>query len=511
MFCCNTLHLLCLVRRYRADKEIIENVERLSDDFSAINSSFMSKASVCLVVQPDLFDYENMAYGLRTFFLQTETTPLLEKLLRCHQLEEQKEDGDTTTTTTWIQKVNGSVAKGEVDSASSSDDLGPYYYCDETNRTYYFFAKMALLGAKNDAEMAANKIGSMTDAYRRAMSFVFGNTSVDYLGTVEHLSCVEALANASSFWLPRIEEFASDMADRYLNTSRWGVKVDAADEIDGFTDLTMNPAVTLLETPRLTSSKPGPQFNSCRWYLKKDWREILSDPAFVQFQSYAESALRDAHDFQGKRQSLSVQASSLLEELADTEDYLLGPLLRYLNASSGLTKLELQEFFASSQVNLKEEARKLSTQRYVNEWQQFLSKISEVSENAKMAFQCAFNFSIPAMNSSLINSLRVIKYARRVLNVTGKLQKAVTYVKADPAVAVPTVVKELYVGFERMMQEVQDDISQRFRGLELSTQSLRDDLNLYAKEIEMNEQFLRYSFRSLKFRREKKQSKQTKL
>lgn len=475
---------------------MIENVERLSDDISAINSSFMSKAAACLVIQPDLVDYVNMAYGLRTYFLQTETTPLQEKLLRCLQLEENGKDGGDTATR-MIRKANGTVVggggEGVVPASSSVDDLGPFYDCDETNRTYYFFAKMSLIGAKNDAELAAKKIADMADTYRKTMGFVFGNTSVDYLRSVEHRNCVDALANASSFWLPRIDEFAADMAVRYLNASRWGPKIDAADAIDDFTDLTMNPAVTLLEAPKLTSSKPGPQFDPCRWYLRKDWTEILSDPSYILFQSYAENALRDAHDFHGQRQSLSVQAASLLEELADAEDFLLRPLLRYLDAASGLTKLELQAFIASSAVNLKEEARKLSTQRYVSEWQQFLSKISEVSENAKIAFQCAFNFSVPAMNASLVNSLRVIRYARRLLNVTGELQKAVTFVKADPAVAVPTVVKQLYVGFERMMQEVLDDISQKFRSLELSTASLRDDLNLYAKEIEVNEQFLRYS------------------
>lgn len=454
----------------------------LSRDFSAINASFVSKAEACLVAQPDVEDFADMLYRLSTDFFQQDPatgdpSPLRQKLEECFQLENWPL-GPTNGDSACVRPIN--VGPQPKTSASLDD----YYECDETNYTYLHVQRNNLVRATDDAGQAILKLEDMVDLYEKTMNFIFGNTSVSYLDRAEHKRCVKSLQNASSVWIPRLEDFVQNQSAIYINTSCWDIKLSVLDEIERFLSLAMGPE-SLVVAPGC--STPGQQFESCGWYMRKDLQEIVSDRSYVLFQSYADATVTACLDAGALRESLAAQVASLITDLVATETFLLEPLRRFLNSSSGMTKMDLYQALFSTAVSMKEEARRLDNQRYLDEWQQLVNKIIDIRSNVKDAFQNAFNLTIPAMNTSLINSFEIIRYAKNLQN----FEIVSSDLATDPDVAVVTIVDTLYGDYLQSMQDAQAKIIQAFNALETALSSLRDELANYASDGEIDEQFIK--------------------
>lgn len=453
----------------------------LSRDFNAINSSFVSKAEACLVEQPDVKDFADMIYRLSTDFFQKDPatggpSPLRRKLEECVQLENWPlgpKNGDSACVRTL-----------KVGPQMTSSSLDEYYECDETNYTYLHIQKNNLVRAKDDADQAILKLKDMVDRYDEIIIFIFGNTSVNYLDRVEHQRCVESLQNASVVWTSRLEDFVQNQATAYINTSCWDVKLAVLDEIERFLELALGPGSLVAASG---SSKPSQQFDFCRWYLRKDWQEIVSDRSYVLFQSYADATIKASLNAKALRQSLTAQVDSLITDLEAMETYLLEPLRRFLNASSGMTKLELNQMLFSPAISMKEEARRLANQRYLEEWQQLLNKVIDARSNIKDALHNAFNLSIPALNTTLINNFEIIRYARKLQNFRLLRSDLAT----DSEIAMITIVEKLYGDYLQAMQNAQAKIIQAFNNLETASNTLCEELASYAKNGELDEQFIK--------------------
>src|SRR6218665_939564 len=230
-------------------------------------------------------------------------------------------------------------------------------------------------------------------------------------------------------------------------------------------------------------STPGQQFESCGWYMRKDLQQISSDRWDILFQAYADDTVTTCLDAGALRESLAAQVASLITDLVATETFLLEPLRRFLNSSSGMTKMDLYQALFSTAVSMKEEARRLDNQRYLDEWQQLVNKIIDIRSNVKDAFQNAFNLTIPAMNTSLINSFEIIRYAKNLQN----FEIVSSDLATEPDVAVVTIVDTLYGDYLQSMQDAQAKIIQAFNALETALSSLRDELANYASDGEIDE------------------------
>ena len=456
-----------LTRYYNITMDLFDDYDLMTVDFDTIKNSFLEKTVVCMNPRPDLSGMITlMSDQIGGAFLEISTTgpfcisPTRLRLEACAETE--------------TSQYNEPSEVCYQTQQSSSD----YYNCnDDVYGTFLYFKKGSMEKVQESAISVIATLQSMETEYNQTMMFVYGGTDVAYTSRSEYRKCLDFMRQTRSTWTSKLADLAWKYPAMYSNATCWSTKLKVTEEIESFYNASKN----------LSDSLTKDDIKPCYWFLKYDW----FDTVYSLFLSHKDSAAGTYLEAMGIRHSLDGQAATMMSDIKTINKPIKQILEDYRHPNSNLTKTDLYRYFQSASMATNQAARRLAYDRYIADWQQFLTKLADIENNVKGLYENAFNLTIPTMNDTVLDNLTIVKYARQHRDSYPNLGKYLDQLKVDRKNSIMSIVSTLFDRYRQVMQDSQTRVIQSYQDLDNALAVLKADLSAYVSDGQLDNDFLK--------------------